>query len=468
MSDYRLLIGGKLVNTSRTLDVINPATEKVFTTVPAASEQDLNDAVAAAKTAFKTFRHTSTAQRQEILNKIIEAIAANKETIAKVLVQEQGKPLAMANTEVDFAIVFCQHYANITMPVEVILDNDEQLVEIHRKPLGVVAGITPWNFPFLIAVYKIAPALLAGDSIIIKPSPTTPVTTIILGQIIKDIVPPGVVNIIVDNNDLGPKITAHPDITKVSFTGSTQTGKRIMASSADTLKRLTLELGGNDAAIVLDDIDPKKHAESLFNCAFMNSGQVCIALKRLYVQEGIYDEVCDEIAKMANAAVVGDGLKEGSQFGPVQNKAQYEIIKGFIEDSKINGTIIAGGEVPDIPGYFVPLTVVKDIKDGTRLVDEEPFGPILPIIKFKDIDEVIERANGLPHGLGGSVWTNDIEKAREIADKLDTGTVWINQHLNFGPHIPFSPRKQSGVGTEWGKEGLYEFTAMQVISIAKT
>ena len=468
MSDYRLLIGGKLVDTSGSLDVINPATEQVFTQVPAASEQDLNDAVAAAKEAFKTFRRTTIAERQGLINEIIAAIAANKETIANVLVQEQGKPLEMANMEVDFAMMFCQHFAGMDLPVEVILDTDEQLVEVHRKPLGVIAAITPWNFPFLIAVYKLAPALLAGNCMVIKPSPTTPVTTVILGQIIKDIVPAGVVNILVDNNDLGPKLTTHPDIDKISFTGSTPTGKRIMASSADTLKRLTLELGGNDAAIVLDDVDPKAQAENLFGCAFMNSGQVCVALKRLYVQESIYDEVCDEVAKIANAAVIGNGLTEGTQFGPVQNKAQYEIIKGFIEDAKANGKIIAGGEVPNIPGYFIPLTVVKDIKDGTRLVDEEPFGPILPIIKFKTIEEAIERANGLPHGLGGSVWTNDIEKARDIADQLDTGTVWINQHLNFGPHIPFSPRKQSGVGTEWGKEGLHEFTAMQVINIAKS
>ena len=467
MNSYNLLIGGELVTTGKTIDVINPANERVFTSVPRASEKELNNAVKAAQVAFEAFRNTDIKKRQALLNKIVEAIAANKTRIAPILTLEQGKPLEMANKEVDFATMFCQHFAGMDIPVEVLMDNDLQRVEIHRKPLGVVAGITPWNFPFLLAVSKMAPALLAGNSIIIKPGPTTPVTTVILGEIIKDIVPPGLVNIIVDNDDLGPKITAHPGIQKVSFTGSIETGKKVMTNSVDTLKRLTLELGGNDAAIVLDDIDPKEMAPRVFGAAFVNSGQVCIAIKRLYVQEGIYDDMCDEMVKLANISVVGDGMVEGTQFGPVQNKEQFEIVKGFIEDAKQNGNIIAGGEIPDKPGYFVPLTIVRDIADGTRLVDQEPFGPILPIIKFKEIDDVLKRANGLCHGLGGSVWSKDTTKAYEIAEKMEAGTVWINQHCDFGPHIPFAPCKESGFGVEWGTDGLYEFTALRVINISK-
>ena len=467
MNEYSLLIGGKLVTTGETVNVINPATEEVFTVVPKAGQKELNDAVEAAQAAFKSFRSTTIAQRQTILNKITEKIVANKDKIAPVLTMEQGKPLEMANMEIDYAIMFCRHFASMDIPVEVLIDTDEQRVELHRKPLGVVAGILPWNFPFLLAISKMAPALLAGNAVIIKPAPTTPVTTLMLGEIIKDIVPPGLVNILADNDDLGPHITAHPGIQKISFTGSTETGKKVMANSADTLKRLTLELGGNDAAIVLDDVDPKEMAARIFGAAFMNSGQVCVALKRLYVQEGIYDELCDKMATMANAAVVGDGLSEGSQFGPVQNKAQFNIIKDFIEDAKQNGNIIAGGELPDKPGYFVPLTIVRDIIDGTKLVNEEPFGPILPIIKFKEIDDVLERANGLSYGLGGSVWSKDLDKAYAIAEQMESGTVWINQHCVFGPHIPFPACKESGIGVEWGKEGVYELTALRVINISK-
>ena len=467
MSEYRLLIGGKLVATDETVDVVNPATEKVFTVVPKAGKKELNNAVKAAEEAFRSFCGTTIEQRQALLNKITEAIVASKDKIAPVLTMEQGKPLEMANMEIDYAIMFCQHFAGMDIPVEVLIDTDEQRVELHHTPLGVVAGILPWNFPFLLAVSKIAPALLAGNSIIIKPAPTTPVTTLMLGEILQELVPPGLVNILADNDDLGPEITAHPGIKKISFTGSIETGKKVMANSADTLKRLTLELGGNDAAIVLDDVDPKEMAERIFGAAFMNSGQVCVALKRLYVQEGIYDEMCDEMARLANGAVVGDGMMEGSHFGPVQNKEQFEIVKAFVEDAKQNGKIIAGGEIPDKPGYFIPITIVRDIVDGTRLVDEEPFGPILPIIRFKEIDDVLKRANGLPYGLGGSVWSRDLDKAHAIAKQMDAGTIWVNQHCAFGPHIPFPACKDSGIGVEWGKEGIYELTALRVINISK-
>tara|TARA_B110000967_G_scaffold188077_1_gene210547 strand:- start:82 stop:825 length:744 start_codon:yes stop_codon:yes gene_type:complete len=240
-----------------------------------------------------------------------------------------------------------------------------------------------------------------------------------------------------------------------------------MAAAAGTLKRLTLELGGNDAAIVLDDVNPKEVAEGIFGAAFLNSGQVCIALKRLYVHESIYDEMCDEIAKLANASVVGNGLDEATQFGPVQNKAQFKKVRDYVEDARVNGNIIAGGEISDAPGFFVPLTVVRDIEDGTRVVDEEPFGPVLPIIKYSDLDDAVARANSSIYGLGGSVWSSDPDRGARVAQRLEAGTVWVNQHCAFGPHIPFPPAKQSGIGVEWGKQGLAELTAMQVVNINK-
>lgn len=467
MSEYRLLIDGELVAGSGTMDVINPANETVLAQCPLADVGQLEQAVAAANRAFPAWSQTPIAERKQKLLQVADAIKANAERVTKVLTGEQGKPLEQAAAEVGFAEIFCRHFAAQDLPSEVLLEDENQRVEIHRKPLGVVAGIMPWNFPFLIAVYKLAPALLAGNTLILKPAPTTPLTALMLGAMVKDILPPGVLNIIADNNDLGAALTKHPKIAKISFTGSTPTGKAIMASAAGTLKRLTLELGGNDAAIVLDDADPKKIAAGIFGSAFLNSGQVCIALKRLYVHESIYDSLCDEIAAMANSAVVGDGMEAGTQFGPVQNKAQFDKVCHYVESAKQTGKIIAGGDIPNRPGYFVPLTVVRDIEDGTPLVDEEPFGPVLPIIKYTDLEDVIARANSSPYGLGGSVWSSNMERAQQVASRIDSGTVWVNQHCAFGPHIPFPPAKESGVGVEWGKEGLEEFTAMQVININK-
>ncbi len=467
MSEYRLLIDGQLVAGAESMDVINPANETVLAQCPVADNEQLDQAVAAANRAFPAWSQTPIAERQALLINVADAINANAERVTHVLTGEQGKPLEQAAAEVGFAEIFCRHFAGQDLPSEVLLEDDAQRVEIHRKPLGVVAGIMPWNFPFLIAVYKLAPALLAGNCLILKPAPTTPLTALLLGEIVKDIFPPGVLNIIADNNNLGPAITTHPNIAKISFTGSTPTGKAIMASASGTLKRVTLELGGNDAAIVLDDADPEQIAAGVFGSAFLNSGQVCIALKRLYVHDSIYDQMCDEIAAMAEQAVVGDGSEPGTQFGPVQNKMQFEKVCHYIESAKNTGRIIAGGEIPDKPGYYVPLTVVRDIEDGTPVVDEEPFGPVLPIIRYSDLDDVIARANNSPYGLGGSVWSGNLERAQQVASRLDSGTVWVNQHCAFGPHIPFPPAKESGMGVEWGKEGLEEFTAMQVVNINK-
>jgi acyl-CoA reductase-like NAD-dependent aldehyde dehydrogenase len=349
----------------------------------------------------------------------------------------------------------------------IIEETGTQRIEAHRKPLGVVAAIAPWNFPFLIAVYKMAPAVLAGNTVIIKPSPTTPVTTLLLGEMIHDIFPHGVVNIIAGGNDLGAQLSEHPDVAKISFTGSTATGKKVMGAASPTLKRLTLELGGNDAAIVLDDADPRVVAPEIFNAAFLNSGQVCIAIKRLYVHESIYDKMCDEFASLTEQAIIGDGLTPGTQFGPLQNRMQYDKVRRLIEDSRSEGTVVATGKVPETAGYFLPITIFRDIKEGTRLVDEEQFGPVLPIISYREIEDVIDRANSTPYGLGGSVWSGSVERARDVAIQLDSGTTWINQHLVFGPSIPMPGAKESGIGIEFGREGLLEYTRMHVININK-
>ncbi|MBB6520954.1 aldehyde dehydrogenase family protein [Pseudoteredinibacter isoporae] len=467
MTQYKMLIDGELRDGVASIDVVNPADESVVAQCPVADEAMLNQAVESAHKAYLSWRKLSFSERGAYIKKLTTAVEENAEAFARILTQEQGKPLAQARDEVMFSQLFANHFAECEIENKVLSDDDNGRIEVLREPLGVVAGICPWNFPLLISLYKIAPAVMAGNSIIIKPAPTTPLSSLKLAELIADIFPPGVVNVLCDNNDLGPAISSHPGIAKVSFTGSTPTGKKIMASAADTLKRLTLELGGNDAAIVLDDVDPKQVAEGIFGAAFLNSGQVCIALKRLYVHESIYDELCEEIGKLASAAVVGNGLDEGVQFGPVQNRMQFDKVCSYIDNAKANGRIIAGGEVPDAPGFVVPLTVVRDIEDGAAVVDEEPFGPILPIVRYRDLEDVIKRANNSDYGLGGSVWSSNLDRAREVAGQIDSGTVWINQHCAFGPHIPFAPAKESGLGVEWGEEGFHEFTAMKVVNISK-
>jgi len=302
---------------------------------------------------------------------------------------------------------------------------------------------------------------------VVKPAPTTPLATLRLAELIKDALPPGVVNVIADANDLGSKISAHPKIRKVSFTGSSVTGAKVMAGAAQTLKRITLEMGGNDAGLILADVDPKEIAPKIFAAALPNNGQVCIAIKRVYAHEDIYDSLCDELAAIAKSKRIGGGTEDGVELGPLQNRSQYEKVKAIIADAADKGTIIAGGVAPDRPGYFIEPTIVRDIAEGARLVDEEQFGPALPVIKFSDTDEAIARINRVAEGLGGSVWSSDPEVARDLAIRLDAGTVWVNKHGELDPSIPFAGAKQSGVGTELGREGLDEFTQRKVINIAR-
>lgn len=467
MSDYKLLIGGKLVDGDQTLDVINPATEEVFATVARASERQADQAIEAAAAAFPAWAETPIAERQAKISALADAIAANADRLARALTQEQGKPLAEAMGEVAWTEGYLRHYAKLTIEERTIQDDAGGLIQIRRKPLGVVAGIVAWNFPLLVACWKIGPATIAGNTIVLKPAPTTPVTTLILGELCQAIFPAGVVNIIVDANDLGGYLTADPRIAKVGFTGSTATGKRIMASAADSLKRLTLELGGNDPGIVLDDVDVRATAQSIFNAAFLNCGQVCLAIKRAYVHDSIYDAMCDELARLAEAAVVDDGLAQGAQIGPVQNKAQYEKVKAFLERARADGNVIAGGEAMDRAGYFLRPTIVRDVTDGHQIVDEEQFGPILPVIRFSDVDDVVARANASPYGLGASVWSSDVDRALSVANRIESGSVWVNQHIAIGPHIPMAGVKSSGLGVEQSLEGLAEYTQISVINVAR-
>ena len=467
MPDFELLINGKMVPGAGSLDVINPATEDLAGTCSRASESQLDEAVDAAQGALAGWAATPIAERRKALEKVAEIVVANAPELGAILTSEQGKPLPDAIGETYGFAAFTRHFAAMDLPVEILEDSDARRVEIHRSPLGVVAAIVPWNFPLILLGFKLGPALIAGNTLVVKPAPTTPLATLRLAELVKDALPPGVLNVIADANELGSKISAHPKIRKVSFTGSTATGAKVMAGAAETLKRITLEMGGNDAGLVLGDVDPKEVAPKLFDAAFPNNGQVCIALKRLYAHEDIYDSLCEELASIARSKKVGDGTEEGVELGPLQNKSQYEKVQAIIADAAEKGTIIAGGAASDRPGYFIEPTIVRDIAEGARLVDEEQFGPALPVIKFSEPEEAIARINRTDEGLGGSVWSSDLDRARDLAVRFDSGTVWVNKHGELDPGIPFSGAKQSGVGTELGRDGVMEFTQRRVINISR-
>jgi acyl-CoA reductase-like NAD-dependent aldehyde dehydrogenase len=467
MSEFKLLINGQLVDGDSTMEVINPATEQPVAVCARASKAQLDQAVAAAKAAFPAWSATPIDERRKVLVAIADAIQANIPDFARLLTQEQGKPLQDAMGEVFGTAAFFRYFASLDLEPKVVTDTAEARVEIRRRPLGVVGAIVPWNFPMILMAFKAPAALLAGNTVVLKPAGTTPLTTLKLGALIKDLVPPGVLNIIADANDLGGEMTKHPDIRKISFTGSTETGKKVMAGAADALKRVSLELGGNDALIVLDDVDPKTTAPKVYGAAMQNAGQVCIAAKRVYVHESIYDAMCDELAKLANEAVVGDGLEQGTQMGPLQNKQQFDKVLGFIESARKDGKVIAGGERLGDKGYFIRPTVVRDIAEGSKLVDEEQFGPVMPVIKYSDPADAVRRANDSVYGLGGSIWAKDSERAWDLAAGMESGSVWVNKHADLAPHLPFGGSKLSGVGVELGEEGLKEFTQVQVLNMAR-
>ncbi|HCJ81251.1 MAG: aldehyde dehydrogenase family protein [Qipengyuania citrea] len=469
MTDYKNLIDGKMVDNGQWLEVLNPATEQVVGRVPSCGKEELDSAVAAARRAFTQWKKTTAEERQQVVQGIAAAIKENADELYRLLTSEQGKPHAQAQQEIYGAAGLAAAQSTLTLDDVINQDDDTRLSRTRRVPVGVVGGIVPWNFPIMMAIQKIVPALVAGCTIVLKPSPFTPLTTLRVAELIKDVVPAGTVNIITGEDTLGPLITEHPDIDKITFTGSTATGKKIMEGASGDLKRITLELGGNDASIVLPDADVEKVAEQLFWSSFSNAGQVCIAAKRIYIHEDIYDDLSKAIADYAKTVVVGDGSQQGTGVGPIQNKKQYERVLDLIQDAKDNGyKFLTGGDKdPSGTGYYVPITILDNPPEDARIVAEEQFGPVMPLMKFASVDEVIERANNSEYGLAGAVWTKDTDKGVEIAEQLETGTVWINEFMQLSPFAPFGGHKQSGFGAEYGIDGLKEFTYPQVITVKR-
>eukprot|EP01061_Rhynchopus_euleeides_P016780 TRINITY_DN280_c0_g1_i10.p1 TRINITY_DN280_c0_g1~~TRINITY_DN280_c0_g1_i10.p1 ORF type:complete len:510 (+),score=252.07 TRINITY_DN280_c0_g1_i10:64-1530(+) len=480
-TEYHMLIDGELVKGEAAFDVLNPATGKAFTQVPDCTEAHVDAAVAAAKKAFPAWAAKKIEDRKDCVAKMLAIIDEHKEKLSELICLEQGKPkggetperAAMgASGEMLMVLgLIQQKLATLELPEHVWRDEDDYRVSIVRRPLGVVAGIAPWNFPLLTLLQKMVAAVIFGNTFVAKPSPFTPVATLAMFELIKDCFPAGVVNVVVSDDARfrsGAHLTSHPDIAKVSFTGSVPTGKAIMKSCANDVKRVTLELGGNDAAIVCGDVDVAKAAVGVFRGAFANTGQVCIAIKRCFVHASIFDKFVEEMVKLAQAAKVGDGMNAETMYGPLNNAIQLRIVSDFVEDARKNGaTVHCGGKKREGDGFFYEPTIITNVKEGVRIVDEEQFGPALPIIKFEDEEDALVRANSTNFGLGGSVWAKDIEKANGLAARMLAGTVWVNEHLGATGGAPFGGMKLSGLGRENGPADLGTWTEMMTLKTAK-
>ncbi len=463
-----MIINGHKIVTEDVFKVIDPATGRPFATCPLATEQQVEDAVAAARSAFRRWSAVPIDERARLLDRVADGIEARKQEIADLLSREQGKPAhSAAFGEVSGAVAWTRATAKLRPAVEILKDDENGRVEIRRKPLGVVASITPWNYPILIAIWHIIPAMLGGNTVVLKPSSGTPLSTLLVVEIANEHLPPGVLNSVAGSGGLGSQLADHPGIDKVVFTGSTPTGRDIMKRGSGNLKRLTLELGGNDAAIVLADADVEATAKKVFLKAFGNSGQTCAAIKRLYVHDSIHDALSQRLADMAEEAIVGPGNDARSQFGPVQNAKQLAYLKDLAADALAKGGRFLSGGLPksDQQGFYFPLTVVVDVADGMAIVDDEQFGPILPVIRFYDAEEAVRLANANELGLGGSVWSSDTGEASRLAALLECGSAWVNDHSTISPDIPFGGAKQSGIGSEFGLHGLHEYMQTQTLRL---
>ncbi|KAJ0414332.1 Aldehyde/histidinol dehydrogenase [Aspergillus carlsbadensis] len=466
--DFQNIINGKKSSTAETRHGINPATAKPNPEVPVSTKTDVDNAVAAAQEAFKTWSEVPLAERANALRAFADGLEPYAEDFAKLLTQEQGKPLSFATMEVTTSITSLRDIADLSLPDEVIEDSDARKILVRYSPLGASVGIVPWNFPFALVIQKFAPAVLMGNTIIIKPSPFTPYCGLKVVELAQRFFPAGVVQILSGGDNLGPWLTEHQGIEKISFTGSSVTGKKVMESASRTLKRVTLELGGKDAAIVCKDVDIEAAAAKLMTFGFINSGQVCLAIKRLYVHEEIYEKFLAAAAAFTKTISVGAGTDEGVFMGPLQNAMQFEKVKTFFEGVTPDQLSLTNGGFDDSkPGYFIRPTIVDRPAENSRLATAEQFGPILPFLTWKDESDVIARANGTRMGLGASVWSNDLDEAARIAAKLQAGSVWVNTHMEIDSRAPFGGHKESGIGCELGIHGLKGWTNLQTLYFNK-
>ncbi|KAF4500406.1 aldehyde dehydrogenase (NAD+) [Fusarium agapanthi] len=428
----------QLRSTSKTRRGICPSTEEPLWESPVSTQDDVDRAVSAAKAAYPAWRRLSWDGRASYLVKFADAIEGHKQEFIDLLGREAGKPPQAGG-------------------FELMLVMEHRTAVVRYVPLGVGVGIVPWNFPMLLGIGKAYPAMLNGNTFIWKPSPYTPYSALKLAEVGAKVLPPGVFQALSGGDDLGPMLTAHRGVAKVSFTGSTETGKKIMAACAATLKRVTLELGGNDAAIVCQDVDIPAVAGKIAFLAYVHSGQICMNIKRIYIHESIHDKFVAEVVKFLEALKTGDFSDPEAFFGPIQNKMQHEKFQRLYEQIDKQGWKRAFGNAPATTsgkGYFMPPVLIDNPLEDSEIVQTEPFGPIVPVMKWQAEEDVLSRVNASNYGLGASVWSKDVSRARRMAEQLEAGSVWVNTHFEVAPNVPFGGHKQSGSGMDWGEVGL--------------
>ena len=466
-NEWRAAASGK------TMEVINPATEEVCSSVASADVQDLNDAVNAARAALNgPWGQMSARERGRLVRKLGERLMERADEFARLETLHNGKPISESrHIEIPAAAECFEYYGGWSDKVmgETVPVKGNYLNYTLREPLGVCAAIVPWNFPLLIAVWKIAPALATGNTIIVKPASQTPLTALALGEIALEVgLPPGVLNVLTGPGaKLGQAIVEHPGIDKIAFTGDTSTGKNIMKGAADSLKKITLELGGKSPNIVLADADIESAIRGATIGIFYGKGEVCAAGSRLLVDKSIKNEFIDKLAARTKKMVAGDPMDPKTRFGALSSKRQMDTVMRYVESAKKEGaTLVAGGERTDIgtgKGYFFQPTVFADVQPDMTISREEIFGPVLAAIEFADLDEAIARANDSPYGLAAGVWTKDVKKAHYVARKLQAGTVWINTYNIYDTATPFGGYKQSGFGREMSMHALEHYTQIKSV-----
>ncbi|KAJ9633840.1 hypothetical protein H2204_006625 [Knufia peltigerae] len=463
------VVNGELRSSKAKYHGIDPATKQPNWDVPVASLQDVEDAVAAANSAHMTWRTTTWQHRIEKITQFKESIEAHQEDFIDLLCKETGKPRGTGTGEVGRMSAFFDWHIKLKKPRGEELDLVNKHVRHEFVPLGVAVAICPWNFPFMLSLAKILPAVQMGNAVIVKPSPFTPYTALKVVEIANRIFPPGLVQALGGDDSLGPALVEHANVHKISFTGSIATGKRIMAAAAKTLKRVTLELGGNDPAIVLPDADIAKVAPMVALGAFNNTGQVCVASKRIYIHSSQYEPFVEALVQATKALRVGGSHDEDVKLGPVQNESQFNRVKAFFEESKDKGYKFAlgAGDVEESPGFYIAPAIVDNPPEDSMIVQEEPFGPIVPVLKYDGLDEVIHRANNTKAGLGATVFGTDDRLLQRVANELECGNVWINSNPSISPEVQFGGIKESGIGTEFGTLGILAFANIKAISTAK-